>query len=71
MTVAERSPTLPRRTVLPMTEGSLLERVRPETIGENDDAGSFGTVVLRSDEATEHGMKAHHLEIGPVDHAAA
>src|SRR5712692_6013721 len=26
---------------------------RPETIGENDDPGSFGTVVLTADETTE------------------
>ncbi len=47
-----------------------LEGVRPETIGEDNDAGSFGAVILRPDEAPEHRMQAHHLEIGPVDHAA-
>jgi hypothetical protein len=41
----------------------------PETVGENDDAGSIGTVVLRSDQATEHGTKAHHVEIRAADDA--
>ncbi len=43
----------------------------PETVGENHDAGRFGTVVLRSDEAAEHGMKAHHVEIRAADNATA
>src|SRR5580704_14857298 len=42
----------------------------PETVGEKHDAGSLGTVVLRPNEATEHGMKAHHLEIVASDDAA-
>ncbi len=46
-----------------------MKRVRPKTVGENDDAGSFGTVVLRSDEATEHRTKPHHIEIGAADDA--
>src|SRR5262245_50607915 len=50
--------------------GIFRERVRPETISENDDAGSLGTVILRSDQAAEHGAQPHHIEIGPVDHAA-
>ena len=60
-----------RRTVLPMTEGSFLKSGRPETVGENDDAGGVGTVVLRSDEATEDGMKAHDVEVGAADDAAS
>ena len=46
------------------------ERVRPETIGEDNDAGSVGTVIFRSNQASEHGTQSHHLEIGSVDHAA-
>jgi len=33
----------------------LAKSSRPETICENDDAGSFGTVVLRSDETASTG----------------
>ena len=47
----------------------LVKSGRPETVGENDDAGTFGTVVLRSDEAAEHRMKAHHVEICAADNA--
>ena len=47
-----------------------VKRVRPETIGEHDDAGSLGAVIIGPDEAPEHGMQTHHLEIGAVDHAA-
>src|SRR5713101_4400504 len=43
---------------------------RPETIGENDDAGSFGTVVLRSDETAEDRVEAHDFEEGAVDNAS-
>src|ERR1700722_8942808 len=43
----------------------------PETVGENDDAGSLGTVVLRPNEAAKHGTKAHHVEICASDDAAA
>src|ERR1700693_1534627 len=43
----------------------------PETVGENNDAGSFRTVVLRSDEAAEHRMKAHDVEIGAANHATS
>src|SRR5262245_20848636 len=46
------------------------ERVRPETIGENNNAGSLGTVILRSDQASEHRTQSHHIEIRPVDYAA-
>jgi hypothetical protein len=67
-----------RRAITDTTEANgfaydrriLVKSGRPETVGENDDAGSFGTVVLRSDEATEHGMKAHHVEIRAADNAA-
>src|SRR5262245_26314753 len=46
------------------------ERVRPETIRENNDARSLGTIILRSDQASEHGTQPHDVEIGPVDHTA-
>ena len=49
----------------------LVKSGRPETVGENDDAGRFGAVVFRSDEAAEHGMKAHHVEKRAADDAAA
>src|ERR1700739_2212044 len=49
----------------------LVKRGRPETVGENDDAGSLGTVVLGRNEATEHGTKAHHVEIRAADDAAS
>jgi hypothetical protein len=48
----------------------LLEGVRPETIGEDNDAGGLGAVIFRADQAPEHGAQAHHLEIRPVDNAA-
>ena len=48
----------------------LVTSCRPETVRENDDAGSSRTVVLRSDEATEHGTNAYHVEIRAADHAA-
>src|SRR5260370_28592842 len=41
----------------------------PETMRENDDAGSFGTVVLRSDETAEDRVQAHNFEVGAADHA--
>ena len=44
---------------------------RPEAIGQDDDAGGLGTVILGLDEAPEHGTKAHHLEVGPVDDSGA
>src|SRR5258708_2982732 len=43
------------------------ERVRPETIGQDNDAGSLGAVIFQTDEAPEHGTQSHHIEIGPVD----
>src|SRR5258707_8901167 len=42
---------------------------RPETVGENNHAGSFRIVVLRPNEAAEHGMKTHNLEIRTADNA--
>src|SRR6202158_3007061 len=51
--------------------GVLVKRIRPETIGENDHAVGFGAVVLRSDEAAEHRMQAHHVEIRATNHATA
>ena len=71
MTVAERSPSAAEANGFADDRRILVKSGRPETVGENDDAGSFGTVVLRSDEAAEHGMKAHHIEIGAADDAAS
>src|SRR5215831_18236422 len=45
------------------------ERVRPKTISEDNNARSLGTVILRSDQAPEHGTESHHFEIGTVNHA--
>ena len=42
---------------------------RPETVRENNDAGGVGAVVLRFNETTEDGMKAHHVEIRAVDYS--
>jgi hypothetical protein len=39
----------------------------PETIREHNDAGRFGTVVLRSDETAENGVEAHDFEIGAAN----
>src|SRR5215471_15767044 len=44
------------------------EGVRPESIGENNDPGGLGTVILGPDEAPEHGMKAHHVEVRSTDY---
>src|SRR5260370_17945460 len=41
----------------------------PKTIRENDNAGSFGTVVLRSDETAEDRVKAHNFEVVPANPA--
>src|ERR1700677_2667528 len=49
----------------------LAQSGRPETVGKNNDARSFRTVVLRSDEATEHGTKAHHVKISAADNATS
>ncbi len=49
----------------------LAESGGPETIGENDDSGSIGAIVLRADEAPENGMKAHHIEKRAADNATS
>src|ERR1700722_12447594 len=36
----------------------------PEPVREHDDPIGLRTVVLRTDETAQDGMKAHHLEIG-------
>src|SRR5580658_1718664 len=41
----------------------------PETIGQNDDAVRFRTIVLRADESAEDGMQPHHFKIFAVDYA--
>ena len=48
----------------------LPERVRPETIGEDNDTGSLGTVIFGSNQTPEHRTQSHDIEIGSVDHAA-
>src|SRR5216684_5273758 len=48
-----------------------LESGRPETIGQDDDASGFRTVVLRADETAEDGTEAHYVKIGPVNDASA
>src|ERR1700674_654515 len=66
-----------RRAITDATEANgfaenrriLVKSGRPETVGENDDAGSLRTVVLGADEATEHGMKAHDVKIRAADNA--
>ena len=49
--------------------GILFEDGRPETVGENDDTGGVGTIVLWADQATENRMEAHHVEVGSAYHA--
>jgi len=44
-----------------------LESARPESIGQDDCASGFRTVVLRTDETAEYGMQAHHVKIGAVN----
>ena len=47
-----------------------MKSVRPETVSQNHDAGSLGTVVLRSDKAADTGMKPHHVKISAADNPA-
>src|SRR5216684_4973055 len=39
----------------------------PETIRENGDAGSFGSVILRSDETAEDRVQTHNFEVVAAD----
>ena len=48
--------------------GILFEDGRPEAVGENDDTGGVGTIILRADQAAENRMKAHHFEVGAAYH---
>src|SRR5215471_4107848 len=48
-----------------------VERVCPETIGENRNACCLGAVVLRTNKAPKHRMKTHHIKVGSADHARA
>src|SRR5712672_1724725 len=41
----------------------------PETVGENDYAGSLGAIVLRSDETTEDRVQTHDIEVVAADDA--
>src|SRR5580704_14540047 len=45
----------------------LVKSSGPETISENDDTGSLGTVILRFDQAAEDGGKTHDVEISAAD----
>jgi hypothetical protein len=47
-----------------------LEGLGPETIGENNDGGGLGAVILWPNEAPEYGTQAHDLEKRPVNYAA-
>src|SRR5262249_25973502 len=47
-----------------------IERVRPETVGEHNNAGRLRAVIFRSNESPEYRTQAHHFEIGSVDHAS-
>jgi hypothetical protein len=44
-----------------------VQRRRPEAIGEHHRAGRVRAIVIRADEAAEHGAQAHHLEVGAAD----
>src|SRR5262245_55357894 len=46
-----------------------LKSGRPETVRENENAGSVGTVVLRSDETTEDKVEVHDFMVRAVDDA--
>src|SRR5260370_14522863 len=48
-----------------------LHHGRPATIGQDDYASSFSTVVLPADETTADGLLAHHLETGAVNDTGA
>src|ERR1700752_403269 len=45
------------------------KRGGPETIGEDDDSGSVGAIILRPDQTPEDGMEAHHVEKRAADNA--
>ena len=47
-----------------------IESVVPETIGEHHHAGGVRTIVLRADQASQHGMQTHHVEKRSADDAA-
>ena len=70
MMVADRLPRATQANGFADDGRIFLKRGRPETIGENDDAGSIGAVVLRSDETTENRVKAHNIEVGAADDAS-
>ena len=42
--------------------GVAVKRLPPEPVGEHDYARGIRSVVLRIDQAAEHGVQAHHLE---------
>ena len=71
MTVAERSPIATEANGFADDRRILVKSGRPEAVRENYDAGSFRTVVLRSDEAPEHGMKSDYIEIRAANNATS
>src|SRR5437667_1366109 len=46
-----------------------VERGRPEPVGEDRRARRPGAIVLRVQQATEHGAQAHHVEERAADDA--
>src|ERR1700692_3490532 len=48
-----------------------MERIGPETVGEDDRACGVGAVIVRIEKAAEDWMQSHHLEIGAVHDAGA
>ena len=49
--------------------GVFLEDSGPEMIGEHDDAGRVGPVILGADQASEHRAQAHDFKISATDDA--
>ena len=68
MIVAVRSPSL---TALPTTDGSRLQRRRPEAVRQDGDAGGLRPVVLRADQAPLDRAQAHHFEVRAANDAGA
>src|SRR6267143_4164742 len=48
-----------------------LDRGRPVSVGQDDHASGFRTIVLRADETAEDRMEAHHVKIGAVNDGGA
>ena len=50
--------------------GIFLHHGGPEAVGENHNALRRGSIVLRANQAPEHGVQPHHVEVAAVHHAA-